>query len=84
MQIDVLRQGIRLPPLQKGNILVIKNTGAYNFSQSMQFIFARPAIVLLNNGKAEYVKRPETTQDIRRLERVPKRLFTKTRKRTLF
>ncbi len=84
MQIDVLRQGIRLPPLQKGNILVIKNTGAYNFSQSMQFIFARPAIVLLNNGKAECVKRPETTQDIRRLEKVPKRLFTKTRKRTLF
>lgn len=82
MQIDVLRQGIRLPPLQKGHTLVIKNTGAYNFSQSMQFIFTRPAIVLLNNGKAEYVKLPETTQDIRRLERVPKRIAVKKRKRT--
>ncbi|MFQ5685201.1 MAG: diaminopimelate decarboxylase [Candidatus Scalindua sp.] len=80
MQIDVLRQGMRLPPLQKGHVLVIKNTGAYNFSQSMQFIFTRPAIVLLNNGKAECVKRPETTQDIRKLERVPRRLLSKKRK----
>ncbi|HHT9135089.1 MAG TPA: alanine racemase, partial [Candidatus Avalokitesvara rifleensis] len=32
MQIDVLRQDMRLSPLQKGHVLVIKNTGAYNFS----------------------------------------------------
>jgi len=79
MQIDVLRQSMRLPPLQKGHVLVIKNVGAYNFSQSMQFIFTRPAIVLLNNGKSEYVKRPETTQDVRKLERVPRRLLSKKR-----
>ena len=79
MQIDVLRQSMRLPPLQKGHVLVIKNVGAYNFSQSMQFIFPRPAIVLLNNGKSEYVKRPETTQDVRKLERVPRRLLSKKR-----
>jgi diaminopimelate decarboxylase len=80
MQIDVLRTGMRLPPLQKGNTLVIKNTGAYNYSQSMQFIFQRPPIVLLNDGKAEYVRLPETTQDIRRLDRVPRRLFVRNRK----
>lgn len=81
MQIDVLRHSMRLPPLQKGGALVIKNTGAYNFSQSMQFIFPRPPIVLLNNGKAEYVRLPESTQDVRKLERVPRRLFARTRKR---
>lgn len=80
MQIDVLRQGVRLPPLQKGSVLVIKNTGAYNFSQSMQFIFTRPGIVLLNHNGAEYVKLPESTQDVRRLERVPKRLLVRARK----
>lgn len=80
MQIDVLRQGMRMPPLQKDHILVIKNTGAYNFSQSMQFIFPRPAIVLLNNGKAECVKLPEKTQDIRRLEKIPRRLFARSQK----
>lgn len=80
MQIDVVRSGVRLPPLQKGSTLVIKNTGAYNFSQSLQWIFSRPAIVLVNNDKVEYVRLPESTRDVRRLERVPKRLLARTRR----
>lgn len=80
MQIDVLRDRIRIPPLQKGSALVIRNVGAYNFSQSMQFIFLRPAIVLLNDGKAECVRLAESTQDVRRLEQVPRRLHSKARK----
>lgn len=80
MQIDVLRSELRLPPLQKGSVLVIKNTGAYNFSQSLQWIFPRPAIVLVNKDKAEHIRLPETSQDVRRLERVPRRLFVRTQK----
>lgn len=74
MQIDCIRQSVSLPPLRKGDILIIKNVGAYNFSQSMQFIQPRPAIVLISEGKVEQIKMPETTTYIKQLEKVPDRL----------
>jgi diaminopimelate decarboxylase len=77
MNIDVLQMKTALPPVRKGAILVIRNVGAYNFTQSMQFIQPRPAVVLINGGEAEYIRMPENTEYIRQLERVPKRLATK-------
>ncbi len=74
MQIDVVRTEVRLPPLQKGNVLVIKNVGAYNITQSCQFIYPRPGVIIVNNGQTEYLKLPETTKDLRRLEVMPARL----------
>ena len=43
MQIDVLRQGAMLPAMPLGAPLVFARIGAYNQSQSTQFIHARPA-----------------------------------------
>lgn len=77
MQIDVIRTEVRLPPLQKGNILVIKNVGAYNITQSMQFIFPRPAVVSINEAQVEYLRLPETAKDIRHLEVIPRHLRLK-------
>ena len=75
MQIDVLQIGTNLPSLRRGDILVIKNVGAYNFSQSMQFIQPRPAVVLVNEGETEYLRLPETSEYLRQLEKVPERLL---------
>jgi diaminopimelate decarboxylase len=75
MQIDVVRSSVRLPPLKRGSRLVIKNVGAYNLAQSMQFIFPRPAVVLINKGKVEVVRSAETTDDVRRLEKLPANLL---------
>ena len=77
MQIDVVRTQVRLPILQKGDILVIKNVGAYNITQSMQFIFPRPAVVIVNKGKVDYLRFPETFNDIKHLEQVPGRFKLK-------
>lgn len=77
MQIDVIRHNVSLPPLVKGDILIIKNVGAYNFSQSMQFIQPRPAIVLVNEDKADYLRMPETMAYLKQLEKVPERLLKK-------
>jgi diaminopimelate decarboxylase len=77
MQIDVVRTEVRLPPFQKGHILVIKNVGAYNITQSMQFIYARPAVVLIHKGKIDYLRQPETLKDFRRLEIIPPHLQVK-------
>lgn len=74
MQIDVIRLNVSLPPLSRGDVLVVENVGAYNFSQSMQFIQPRPAVVLLNEGKAEHVRMPETFAYLRELDRLPDRL----------
>jgi hypothetical protein len=40
----------------------------------MQFIFPRPAVVLVHRGEAEVVRAAETAQDVRRLERLPAHL----------
>jgi len=77
MAIDILRVGVSLPPLRKGDTLVVKNVGGYNFSQSLQFIQPRPAVVLVSEEGAEHLRMPETTEYIRQLERVPERLTSR-------
>lgn len=74
MQIDVIRPSVPLPQLRTGDLLVVKNVGAYNFSQSMQFIQPRPAVVHIAEGTAHDVRERETTEYIRSLERLPKHL----------
>lgn len=76
MQIDVLRKSVRLPVVQAGDILTIHKVGAYNFTQSMQFIYPRPAVVLLHDGQAEIIRRRETYEDIKGPEAIPARLLT--------
>jgi diaminopimelate decarboxylase len=51
MNIDVVRENVSLPLLNKGEHLVIHHVGAYNMTQWMQFITMRPAIVLIDTGK---------------------------------
>ncbi len=77
MNIDVLQLRTALPPVRRGTLLVVRNVGAYNFSQSMQFIQPRPAVVMVNGGGVEYLRQAETTEYLRELERVPKRLLAK-------
>ncbi len=74
MNIDVLQQRVALPPLRAGDILIIKNVGAYNFTQSTQFIQPRPAIVLINEGEVELIRAAENMEYIKQLEKVPQRL----------
>ena len=48
MNIDVVRRSVQLPPLAVGDRLVVNPVGAYNTTQSMQFIEYRPATVLIH------------------------------------
>ncbi len=60
MNIDVIRESIMLPPLNKGDHLVIHNVGAYNMTQWMQFITFRPRIVLISPvGEANVIREQE-------------------------
>ena len=78
MSIDVIRDYIDLPPLEVGDILTLHPVGAYNVTQSMQFISYRPAVVLISeNGKPEIIRERETLEDVTRPEKIPSRLLEK-------
>jgi diaminopimelate decarboxylase len=78
MNIDCIQIGAYLPPVEAGDILVIRNIGAYNFSQSMQFIQPRPAVVMITkDNNIEYLRLRESTQYICQLDRVPDRFLRK-------
>lgn len=74
MNIDCLQQGVGLPPLRAGDLLMVRHVGAYNFAQSMQFIQLRPAVVMLGDGGIEVIRAAETPEYARMLESVPQRL----------
>lgn len=75
MNIDVVRENISMPPLNVGNHVVTHFVGAYNVTQSMQFISLRPAIVLIDmDGKAHLIRKRETLDGIQKDEQVPEHL----------
>ena len=75
MNLDVLDEGISLPPLKRGTRLVLSPVGAYNNTQWMQFIAYRPNIVLVgDNGEVDAIREAEDLSDIARRERLPERL----------
>lgn len=78
MNIDVIRDNVSLPALQAGEQLVVCRVGAYNITQSMQFISMRPAVVLIDeHGKAHLIKKRETLQTIEMDESLPSYLAPK-------
>lgn len=75
MNIDVLDEGVLLPPLRRGDRLIFSPVGAYNVTQWMQFIEYRPPVVLVGeDGSVELIREREDLTDIERRERLPDRL----------
>lgn len=75
MNIDVLDEGVLLPPLGRGDRLIFSPVGAYNNTQWLQFIEYRPNVVLIGgDGQVDVIRQAEDLTDIERRERLPKRL----------
>jgi len=78
MNLDVLDEACLLPRLERGTRMILSPVGAYNQTQSMQFIEYRPASVLINEqGEAELIREREDLSDINRREVLPERLKIK-------
>jgi len=61
MNIDVIRENVTLPPLKAGDHVVVHCVGAYNITQSMQFIALRPAVVMIDmKGDTHVIKQRES------------------------
>jgi diaminopimelate decarboxylase len=72
MNIDVVCDNLMLPPLEVGSRVLVKPVGAYNVTQSMQFIQLRPAVVMINeDGQHGLIRRAETLDDLMIGEEVP-------------
>jgi diaminopimelate decarboxylase len=72
MNIDVIEENILLPRLERGTRLIISPIGAYNATQSMQFIHCRPAAVMVcEDGNVEVIREKEELDDIEINECLP-------------
>ncbi len=75
MNIDVIRDHIQFPLLNKGDHYVIRRIGAYNNTQWLQFITLRPNVVLIDsNGKTHVIREQETLETLNRCEKLPDHL----------
>ena len=78
MNIDLLRDTISLPPLKKGDSVVVSRIGAYNMTQWMQFITLRPKVVRRDMaGNVHIIRHNETNEYINSIESTPEHLQLK-------
>ena len=72
---DMIAVNVSLPKAQSGDILAILSTGAYNYSMAMNYTRNMiPPCVLVHEGKAEYIVRPQSYEDLNRNDVIPERL----------
>jgi diaminopimelate decarboxylase len=75
MNIDILRPSLMFPVLKHGDRFVITRTGAYNNTQWLQFITARPNVILIGmNREVDLIRKAETIDYISANELIPKHL----------
>jgi diaminopimelate decarboxylase len=66
---DVLIERVELPEPHRGDILAVPVTGAYTLAMSSTYnAVPRPAAVLVEDGKAQLIRRRETVDDLLALE----------------
>jgi diaminopimelate decarboxylase len=69
---DTLIPDIEIPLPKEGDILAVQTTGAYCYSMASNYNrFARPAVVLVGDGKAEVIVERETPEDLISHDRLP-------------
>lgn len=62
---DVVAKDVKLPRIEREDIIAVASTGAYNYSMASNYNrMPRPAMVLVKKGKARLIVRRETKEDI--------------------
>ena len=69
---DIIATNVHLPKAKEGDLIAILSTGAYNYSMAMNYNRNKiPPCVLVKDGKAEYIVRPQSYEDIVRNDVLP-------------
>lgn len=72
---DIVCANVLLPQAKTGDILAVFSTGAYNYSMASNYNRNLiPPVVLVKNGKADYIVKPQTYEDIVRNDVIPESL----------
>ena len=75
MNIDVIRESCTLPPMKRGDHVVVHTVGAYNMTQWMQFIAMRPSVVMIDTkGEVHQIRDKETLEYLEQKEMMPQYL----------
>lgn len=62
---DILIRDLRVPPLQRGDILAVKSTGAYNYSMASNYNKNPiPAVVMIRGGRPELSVRRQMVEEM--------------------
>ena len=74
---DILIDAVDLPAVERGDILAIFNTGAYNFSMASNYNrLPRPGVALVNAGQTDLIVTRQTYEEMLLGDRIPERLRT--------
>lgn len=72
MRKDCIAEAAPLPPLARGDLLLVEGTGAYDLARAMPFSQLRPGVLLWRGGDdATWLRRPERLEDVLAREVAP-------------
>lgn len=72
---DLIGLDFNLPKAEIGDLIAVLSTGAYNYSMASNYNRNLiPPVVIVNEGKAEYLVKPQSYEDLVRNDRIPARL----------
>ncbi len=72
---DLIGVNMNLPRAERGDILAVLSTGAYNYSMASNYNRNLiPPAVLVKDGKADYIVKPQSYEDLVRNDVIPERL----------
>ena len=69
---DIIIKDIALPKVRRGDLLAVFTTGAYCYSMASNYNRNTiPPVVFVRGGKSGYAVRPQTYEDLTRLDAIP-------------
>mgnify|MGYP002798361400 FL=1 len=72
---DIVCANVSLPEAHSGDILAVLSTGAYNYSMASNYNRNLiPPMVLVKDGQADYIVKPQTYEDLIRNDVIPERI----------
>ena len=72
---DLIGTNFNLPKAKVGDIVAILSTGAYNYSMASNYNRNLiPPAILVKDGRADYIVRPQSYEDLVRSDAIPDRL----------
>lgn len=62
---DLIAEDVMLPPINKGDLIAVLSTGAYNYSMASNYNRNLiPPVIMVKDGESKYIVKPQTYEDI--------------------